>query len=85
MGQGASGAEVLGVEEVAPAVQLLRNGAAPGADGLTAPKLKPGPTMLSWLHRVIAAVCVSGHASVEWKRAMLVALYRGKGDILSYI
>ena len=68
------------LKEVADAVFHLRNGAAPGADGIAAPMLKLSATLLTWLHRVITAVWASGHAPVEWKRAQLVALYKGKGD-----
>ena len=42
--------------------------------------LKLSGTMLKWLHRVIVAVWESGKAPVEWKRALLVALYKGKGE-----
>ena len=68
------------VEEVEDAVKALRNGATPGVDGIAAPMLKLSATMLKWLHRVIVAVWQSGKAPVEWKRALLVALYKGKGE-----
>ena len=67
------------VQEVEEAVFACRNGAAPGVDGIAAPMLKLSGTMLKWLHRVIVAVWESGKAPVEWKRALLVALYKGKG------
>lgn len=78
--QGDDAAEPPSVKEVAEAVFHLRNGAAPGADGIAAPMLKLSTTMITWLHRVITAVWASGRAPVEWKRALLVALYKGKGD-----
>ena len=68
------------VQEVEEAVFACRNGAAPGVDGIAAPMLKLSGTMLKWLHRVIVAVWESGKAPVEWKRALLVALYKGKGE-----
>jgi hypothetical protein len=67
-------------QEVEEAVFACRNGASPGADGIAAPMLKLSATMLKWLHRVIVAVWQSGRAPVEWKRALLVALYKGKGE-----
>ena len=73
-------AEPPSLQEVVDAVFHLRNGAAPGADGIAAPMLKLSATLITWLHRVITAVWASGHAPVEWKRALLVALYKGKGD-----
>ena len=36
--------------------------------------------MIEWLHQVIVAVWQSGYAPVEWKRALSVALYKGKGE-----
>jgi hypothetical protein len=78
--QGDDAAEPPSVKEVADAVFHLRNGAAPGADGIAAPMLKLSATLVTWLHRVITAVWASGRAPVEWKRALLVALYKGKGD-----
>jgi hypothetical protein len=78
--QGEEAGEPPTVKEVAESVTALRNGAAPGEDGIAAPMLKLSGTMLEWLHRVVVAVWESGHAPVEWKRALLVALYKGKGD-----
>jgi len=78
--QAAPAAEPPSLKEVAQAVFALRNGAAPGEDGIAAPMLKLSATLLKWLHRVIAAVWESGRAPVDWKRALLVALYKGKGD-----
>jgi endonuclease/exonuclease/phosphatase family metal-dependent hydrolase len=78
--QGAEAGEAPTLKEVSEAVFALRNGAAPGEDGIAAPMLKLSGTMLQWLHRVVVAVWESGHAPVEWKRALLVALYKGKGD-----
>jgi hypothetical protein len=68
------------VEEVQLAVKALRNGAAGGLDGIVAPLLKTGFVVVSWLHRVICAVWRSGRAPVDWKRALIVPLYKGKGD-----
>jgi hypothetical protein len=68
------------VHEVQAAVKALRNDAAPGVDGIVAPLLKVGSVMAVWLHRVITAVWASGRAPVEWKRALIVPLYKGKGD-----
>jgi exonuclease III len=78
--QSEAAAEPPTVKEVKDAVDALRNGATPGVDGIAAPMLKLSDTMLKWLHRVIVAVWQSGKAPVEWKRALLVALYKGKGE-----
>lgn len=68
------------LEEVTKVVNSLRNAAAPGADGITAPILKASDTVVSYLHRLICLVWHLRKAPVDWKRALLVALYKGKGD-----
>jgi hypothetical protein len=78
--QGDEAGEPPTLKEVAAAVHSSRNGASPGVDGIGAPMLKLSGTMLQWLHRVVLAVWQSGRAPVEWKRALLIALYKGKGD-----
>ena len=65
--------------EVTESVKALRNHAAPGADLVDARQLKAGPEVMEWLHRVVVAVWRSGRAPVEWKRALIVPLYKGKG------
>ena len=68
------------LEEVTEVVNSLRNAAAPGADNITAPILKASDTVVSYLHRLICLVWRLRKAPVDWKRALLVALYKGKGD-----
>jgi hypothetical protein len=67
-------------QEVKDVVHSLRNAAAPGADGITAPALKASDTVISYLHRLICLVWRTRKAPLDWKRALLVALYKGKGD-----
>ena len=66
--------------EVQSIVASLRNAAAPGEDGITAPMLKASPTSLSYLHRLLCLVWRLRKAPMQWKHALLVALYKGKGD-----
>ena len=80
MKQPHSAAELPTLKEVAAAVQACRNGASPGVDDIGPPILKFSGTMIEWLHRFIVAVWQLGCAPVEWKRALLVALYKGKGE-----
>ena len=68
------------LEEVAAAVKQLRNAAAAGEDGVTARMLKAAPAAVGWMHAVISLVWETGEAPVAWKRAVLVPLYKGKGD-----
>jgi len=42
--------------------------------------LKASLAMVGYLHRLICLVWREGKAPVDWKRAVLVALYKGKGD-----
>jgi hypothetical protein len=67
------------VAEVCLCIKALRNAATPGEDGIDAALLKASPVMVGWLHRVITVVWRSGHAPVEWKRALVVALHK-KGE-----
>ena len=66
--------------EVTSIVMYLRNAAAPGEDGITAPMLKASPTSISYLHRLICLAWQLRKAPMQWKHALLVALYKGKGD-----
>lgn len=67
------------LEEITASVKALRNHAAPGEDQIDARMLKSGPEVAGWLHRVVVAVWRSGRAPVEWKRALVAPLYKGKG------
>jgi hypothetical protein len=72
--------EELTLSEVTDCVKKLHNTAAPGEDGITSPLLKECSTTVCWLHWVILAVWRLGQASVAWKRALVVLLYKGKGS-----
>jgi len=50
------------LQEVTDCVATLRNAAALGADGITAPLLKARLEPVAWLHRVILVVWHSGKA-----------------------
>jgi hypothetical protein len=68
------------VKEVEAAIAALRNGAAAGVDNITALLLKASPVMAIWLHPVLVAVWSFGRAPVDWKRALIVPLFKGKGS-----
>jgi Reverse transcriptase (RNA-dependent DNA polymerase) len=65
--------------EVAECIEKLRNLATPGEDQIDARMLKAGPVMHQWMHRIICAVWRSGKCPPEWKSALIIALYKGKG------
>jgi sorting nexin-29 len=67
------------LDEVASCIKVLRNHAASGEDQIDARMLKAGPIVTTWLHRVVAAVWASGKAPAEWKSALVIPLYKGKG------
>jgi hypothetical protein len=66
--------------EVQEAVKQLRSAAAPGADGVTARMLKAAPAAAVWMHALIGLVWTTGKAPVEWRQAVMMPLYKGKGD-----
>ncbi len=72
-------AEPPSLEEVAASVKALRNFAAPGVDEVDARMLKAGPVVLEWLHRVITVAWKSRKAHVEWKKALIIPIYKNKG------
>ena len=67
------------LQEVHDCISRLRNAASPGEDLVDARLLKSCPDASAWLHRVITAVWKSEEAPGEWKSAMLVPIYKGKG------
>ncbi len=75
-----SGSSPPSLKEVVDAINALRDAAAADIDSIAAPVLKAGMVMAQWLHRVIVAVWVSGRAPLDWKRALLVPLFKGKGS-----
>lgn len=77
---GNTGSSPPSLEEAEVAIAALRNAAAAGDDDIVAPLLKADPVMAQRLRRVIVTVLVSGKAPVEFKRALVVPLFKGKGS-----
>jgi hypothetical protein len=75
-----SGCSPPSIQEVVDAIAALRDAAAAGVDNIVAPLLKANLVMAQWLHRAIVAVWVSGKAPLDWKRALIVPLFKGKGS-----
>ena len=73
------GGECPTLEEVTKCIAALRTHATPGEDQIDARMLKAGSVVCQWLHRVIVAVWESGKVPDDWKSAIIVALYKGKG------
>jgi hypothetical protein len=68
------------LQQVIDAIDALPDTAAAGRDGIASAMLKVGLVMAQWLLRVITAVWVSGKAPLDWKRADIVPVYKGKGS-----
>jgi hypothetical protein len=66
--------------EVVKAIMKLKNGRAPGSDGIAPELLKYSlePTGKA-LHHLFALVWKSGKVPTEWKDGLVVSLYKGKG------
>ena len=69
-------------EEVERALKETKTGKAPGVDGVHAEMLKEGGlTVVEWLVRLFNVCFYLGMCPVDWVLAVIVPLYKGKGDI----
>ena len=69
------------LEEVIKAVKKLKKGKSPGIDGITSEMLiYGGESLLKWLTRVCNVCVAEEEVPVDWMRAIIVPIYKGKGD-----
>ncbi|KAG0727434.1 LINE-1 reverse transcriptase [Chionoecetes opilio] len=69
------------LDEVREAVAKLRGGKAAGVCNISAELLKAvGEAMIHGLHAVLTAVWQSGTIPPDWKRGLVVPIWKGKGD-----
>ena len=69
-------------EEVERALKETKVGKAPGVDGVKAEMLKEGGrTVVEWLERLFKICFILSMVPVDWVLAIIVPLYKGKGDI----
>ena len=69
------------VEDVRKAVKKIKNGKAPGVDGITSEMLKyGGESVIEWLTRVCNVCFMEGRVPKDWQRAVIVPFYKGKGN-----
>ena len=69
------------VEDIRKAVKKIKNGKAPGVDGITSEMLKyGGESVTEWLTRVCNVCFREGRVPKDWQRAVIVPFYKGKGD-----
>jgi len=70
------------LSEVTKAIAKLRNGRAPGSDGIAAELLKYAITPVAKaLHFLFTRVGKTGHIPADWKDGILVTLYKSKGFV----
>ncbi|KAG0723026.1 LINE-1 retrotransposable element ORF2 protein [Chionoecetes opilio] len=69
------------LDEVREAVAKLRGGKAAGVCNISAELLKAGgEAMIRGLHAALTAVWQSGTIPPDWKRGLVVPIWKGKGD-----
>ena len=69
------------LEETRKALDQLRDGKAPGGCGIHAEMLKAGgEAALQALHSLFCSVWNSGVIPTDWKRGIVVPIWKGKGD-----
>ena len=68
--------------ETRKALGQLKGGKAPGVCGVYAEMLKAGgEAALRWLHTLICSVWSTGVIPTDWKRGLVVPIWKGKGDV----
>ena len=69
------------IAEVRMAVAKLKGGKAAGVCGIAGELLKSGgDAMIRGLHAVLTAVWQSGTIPPDWKRGLVVPIWKGRGD-----
>jgi len=69
------------LEEVCKAIGKLRNGRAAGLDDISPELLKCAKKQISFaLHTMFAKVWITGKVPADWRDAIIVSLYKGKGS-----
>ena len=69
------------LNEVQCAIKQLKNGKAPGNDGISIDVIKAGGLPLAkWLHEIFVDIWENEVMIEDWRTAILVRLYKNKGD-----
>jgi len=69
------------LEEVQKAIRKLRNGRAAGPDEITPERLKTAEIPISIaLQQLFLLIWKSGKVPADWKEAVIISLYKGKGS-----
>ena len=68
--------------EIRKALGQLKDGKAPGVCGVYVEMLKVGgEATLRWLHTLICSAWNTGVIPTDWKRGLIVPIWKGKGDV----
>jgi hypothetical protein len=69
------------MEEVKMALRKLKNGKAPGVDEVEGEIIKAGGEwLMEWVLRLFKVCWKEGTVPEEWKKAIIIPLYKGKGE-----
>ena len=75
------GDEVISKEEEMDRVRKFKNGKSAGIDEITGEMIKNGGKMvIDWILKLCNKAFMEGIVSRDWRRAVIVPLYKGKGD-----
>ena len=73
----------ISTQEVEIAINSLQIGKAAGKTGIQAELLKAmGKIGISWLTDIINEIRKCGNMPQDWKKGVIIPIYKGKGDIL---
>ena len=73
--------ELLDIKEVRMAIKKLKNGKATGVDDIAGEMIKAGgEVMAEWLVRVLNICWKEGRVPEDWRKAVIVPIYKGKGE-----
>ena len=75
------GNEAISKEEVRGRVRKLKNGKAAGIDEITGEMIKNGgERVIDWIWKLCKKAFEEGVVPMDWRRAVIVPLYKGKGE-----
>src|SRR5678815_4291707 len=75
------GDEVISKEEEMGRVRKLKNGKSAGTDEITGEMIKNrGKMVIDWIWRLCNKAFMEGIVPRDWRRAVIVSLYKGKED-----
>ena len=67
--------------EVEMALRKMRSGRVAGRDEILAECLKQGGgAIIEWLVRLLDTCFVAGEVPADWRMAVIIPIYKGKGD-----